>query len=86
MKIKMDYGKEGVFFDIPDNSDILLPNHKKKLSNPKDQIISSIDNPINSIPLRSLYKKGMKVGVSVCDHTRAQPRNEVIRSIIKKCN
>ena len=43
MKIKMDYGKEGVFFDIPDNSDILLPNHKKKLSNPKDQIISSID-------------------------------------------
>ena len=83
MKIKMDYGKEGVFFDIPDNSDILLPNHKKRLSNPKDQIINSVENPINSIPLRSLYKKGMKVGVSVCDHTRAQPRNEIILSLLK---
>ena len=54
MKIKMDYGKEGVFFDIPDNSDILLPNHKKRLSNPKDQIINSVENPINSIPLSCL--------------------------------
>ena len=50
MKIKMDYGKEGVFFDIPDNSDILLPNHKKKLSNPKDQIISSVSYTHLTLP------------------------------------
>lgn len=83
MKIKMDYGKEGVYFELPDNSDILLPNHKKKLSDPVSKIIESLENPIDSLPLGSLYKKGMKVGVSVCDHTRAQPRNEIINSLLK---
>ena len=83
MKIKMDYGKEGVYFELPDNSDILLPNHKKKLSDPVSKIIESLENPIDSLPLGALYKKGMKVGVSVCDHTRAQPRNEIINSLLK---
>ena len=56
MKIKMDYGKEGVYFELPDNSDILLPNHKK-LSDPVSKIIESLENPIDSLPLGSLYKK-----------------------------
>ena len=30
MKIKMDYGKEGLMVDIPEESDVLLPRHKKK--------------------------------------------------------
>ena len=47
MKIKMDYGKEGVYFELPDNSDILLPNHKKKLSDPVIKIIESLENPID---------------------------------------
>ena len=56
MKIKMDYGKEGVYFELPDNSDVLLPNHKKKLSDPVSKIIESLENPIDSLPLGSLYK------------------------------
>ena len=83
MKIKMDYGKEGLMVDIPEESDVLLPRHKKKIKDPYNKIINSLANPINSLPLKSIYKKGMQVGISVCDHTRAQPRNDIVKAIIK---
>ncbi len=84
MKIKIDYGKNGIYMNLPDHSTVLRPLQSKELSNPYKAIFDSTSNPINSKPLESLYKKGMIVGVSVCDHTRAQPRNEVIRTIINK--
>ena len=86
MKIKIDYGKNGLHVNLPKNSTILRPLVTNPLENPLKEIMISTSNPINSQPLEALYKKGMLVGVSVCDHTRAQPRNEIIRSIIEKCN
>tara|TARA_B100000579_G_scaffold434916_1_gene456962 strand:+ start:39817 stop:41073 length:1257 start_codon:yes stop_codon:yes gene_type:complete len=82
MKIKMDYGKEGMEITVPDNSDVLIPNHKNEILEPNSSITKSLLNPINSDSLLSLYKEGMTVGISVCDHTRAQPRNEIITSIL----
>jgi nickel-dependent lactate racemase len=82
MKIKMDYGKEGLLIDVPEESDILLPHYKNKINNPYLKICDALENPINSLPLKSIYKKGMQVGISVCDHTRAQPRNDIIKAII----
>ena len=82
MKIKMDYGREGLEIDVPDYSDILIPNHKNEISDPEKKITDSLINPINSKSLKELYKDGMTVGISVCDHTRAQPRNEIISSIL----
>ena len=86
MKIRMDYGKEGIEIDIPDNSEVLIPNHKSEILDPINSINKSLLNPINSKSLLSLYKEGMTVGISVCDHTRAQPRNEIITSIINLFN
>jgi len=83
MKIKMDYGKEGLIIDIPEESDVLLPRHKNKIKNPYSKINNVLENPVNSLPLKSIYKKGMQVGISVCDHTRAQPRNDIVKAIIK---
>ena len=86
MKIKMDYGRQGIEINVPDTSDVLIPNHKKEIQNPEKKILDSLLNPINSNPLKSLYKKGMTIGISVCDHTRAQPRNEIINSILQVCD
>ena len=86
MKIKMDYGKEGIEIQVPDSSDVLIPNHKNEILEPEKSITESLISPINSSSLLSLYKQGMTVGLSVCDHTRAQPRNEIITSILNLFN
>ena len=57
MKIKMDYGTEGLLIDVPEESDILLPRYKNKIENPYKKICEALENPINSLPLKSLYKK-----------------------------
>ncbi len=82
MKIKMDYGKDGIEINVPDYSEVLIPSHKPEIKDPEKNINQSLINPIKSKSLLSLYKKGMTVGISVCDHTRAQPRNEIITSIL----
>ena len=56
MKIKMDYGREGLEIDVPDYSDILIPNHKNEINNPEKKITDSLINPINSKSLKELYK------------------------------
>ena len=38
MKIKMDYGREGLEIDVPDYSDILIPNNKNEISDPEKKI------------------------------------------------
>jgi len=86
MKIKMDYGKDGIVINVPDYSEVLIPSHKPEIKDPEKNINKSLLDPIKSKSLLSLYKKGMTVGISVCDHTRAQPRNEIITSILNLFN
>ena len=57
MKIKMDYGREGLEINVPDYSDILIPNHKNEISDPEKKITDSLINPINSKSLKELYKR-----------------------------
>ena len=45
MKIKMDYGREGLEIDVPDYSDILIPNHKNEIS---DQILTLSNSDVKS--------------------------------------
>ena len=33
MKIKIDYGKNGVIIEVPDNATVLNPKHKEKIDN-----------------------------------------------------
>ena len=34
----MDYGREGLEIDVPDYSDIIIPNHKNEISDPEKKI------------------------------------------------
>ena len=58
MKIKIDYGKNGIYVNLPSNSTVLRPLVTNPLKNPSKTIMNSISNPINSQPLETLYKKG----------------------------
>ena len=57
MKIKMDYGKEGIEIQVPDSSDVLIPNHKNEILEPEKSITESLISPINSSSLFSVCCK-----------------------------
>jgi nickel-dependent lactate racemase len=81
MKVKLDYGTTGLSVDIPDDATVIEPHYLPPASDPHDVLIQAIRSPVGKPPLRELIRPGQKVGISVCDITRAQPRQAMLEAL-----
>lgn len=87
MKLRLDYGTSGLFAEFPDNrTTVIEPAYVAPAPNSADVLRQAIQNPIGKVPLRHLYKTGQKVGISVCDITRAQPRQVMLEALLSEMN
>jgi nickel-dependent lactate racemase len=85
MKLRLDYGTSGLAAEFPDNrTTVIEPVYIAPAANPKTVLQAAIQAPIGKAPLRSLYKPGQKVGISVCDITRAQPRQLMVEALLSE--
>ncbi len=83
MRIRLDYGSDGLFADFPDErTTVIEPLHVAPSQNPKLTLAKAVQSPIGKPPLRKLVKPGQKIGISVCDITRAQPRQLMIEALV----
>ena len=82
--LSIDYGNSGINVEVPiDRTTVIRPVYKNGLKNAVKEINRVINSPINSEPLSKIQKPGMKVSISICDVTRAQPRVPILESILK---
>tara|TARA_B100001142_G_C14333499_1_gene654988 strand:+ start:229 stop:1491 length:1263 start_codon:yes stop_codon:yes gene_type:complete len=84
MNISLMYGKTGLDILLPDDTTVIEPQFIPGLPDEKGAIISSIRNPIKSLPLREIVKTGHKVGISVCDITRPSPTSTVLPIVLQE--
>ena len=85
MKITLDYGTEHIHAEVPrDRTEVLEPKHPPPLRNIRSALIEALRNPMGQLPLRSIAKRGANIGISVCDITRAQPRQLMVEAIIEE--
>jgi nickel-dependent lactate racemase len=83
MKLLLDYGSNGLEVDFPDvRTTVIEPLFVKPAADAAATLRHAIQNPIGRRPLRELVKPGQKVGISVCDITRAQPRQLMIEALL----
>src|SRR5215475_3897557 len=83
MKLRLDYGTTGIFADFPDGrTTVIEPVYAPPAPDSKDVLQEAIRKPIGKPALTDLYKPGQKVGISVCDITRAQPRQVMIEALL----
>src|SRR4051812_32156248 len=83
MKLRLDYGSTGLMADFPEgNTTVIEPVHVPPDPNPRTVLQKAIQTPIGKPALRSLYRPGRKVAISVCDITRAQPRQIMIEALL----
>src|SRR5215831_14738741 len=83
MKLRLDYGTKGLFADFPDNrTTVIEPVYVPPAPDSEAVLQQAIQKPIGKPALRDLYKPGQKVGISVCDITRAQPRQVMIEALL----
>jgi len=82
VKLKLDYGSNGLVIDVPEErTTVIEPVHVPAVADPADTLRRAINAPLGTKPLRDLVKPGQKIGISVCDITRAQPRQLMLEAL-----
>ena len=82
MRLRLDYGSEGLDVDLPDERvTVIEPSFLPALEDPHAALVAALRQPIGRPPLRDIARPGQKVAISVCDITRAQPRPQMLRAL-----
>ncbi len=83
--VRLEYGTNGLDVELPpDRTTIIEPIFIAESPDPVGTLVKAVRAPIGRPPLRELFRAGQKVGVSVCDITRAQPRQVMIEALLSE--
>jgi len=86
MQIKLAYGKEGLWIDLPDelNPTIIEPIFVPGLANEAQAIQAALRAPIGTPALRELVSGSGKVAVVFSDITRPMPNDRVLPVLLEE--
>ena len=81
---RLDYGTTGLDVDLPDTGvTVIEPVYRPAAHDVHGTLLKAIRHPTDSAPLSALVKPGQRVAISVCDITRAQPRQECLKAMFE---
>ncbi len=82
--LRLDYGTDGLAVDVPDERlTVIEPVHRPAVADPHATLVAAIRDPRGGRPLRDLVRRGLRVAISVCDITRAQPRRQMLLALVE---
>ena len=85
MKVKLAYGKEGLWVELPDdNVTVVEPRFVPGLPDETEAIRSALREPIGTPPLRDLVKPDDTVAIVFSDVTRPQPRERMLPVLLEE--
>ena len=83
--VRLEYGTNGLDVEFPaDRTTVIEPVFIPANPDPAGTLVKAIRSPIGRPPLRELFRPGQTVGISVCDITRAQPRQIMIEALLSE--
>ena len=79
MQVHLAYGDTGLDVALPtDRTTVVEPRYTPGVADPATMLRDRLRNPVSGPPLRELVRPGQQVVISMCDGTRAQPRQLMI--------
>ena len=85
MIVNLDYGTTGLEVELPDTrTTVIEPKHQPGVNHPKTLLRDVFRMPTAGPPLSELIQSGQRVGISVCDITRAQPRQLMLEALFSE--
>ncbi len=85
MRVRLDYGTDGLEVDLPDEHvTVIEPVFRPAVLDAHATLLQAMRAPLGRPPLGEQVRPGQKVAVSVCDITRAQPRRETLHAIFEE--
>src|SRR5882762_454786 len=81
-RVRLDYGVDGLEVDLPrERVTIIEPVFRPAIADAGAALTAALRAPLRPPPLRELVRRGQTVAISVCDITRAQPRQEMLEAL-----
>jgi nickel-dependent lactate racemase len=81
--VRLAYGRTGLSVDLPARrTTVVAPVPAPAAPDPAATLRRALREPVAGPPLRELVRPGQQVAVSVCDLTRPQPREAMIRALL----
>ena len=85
MKVRLAYGSGGLEVDLPDERTMVVePAYHAGAPDEAAVLREALRRPVAGPPLAELATPGMKVAISMCDGTRAQPRDKMIPAVLEQ--
>lgn len=85
MKVRLAYGVGGLEVELPDDrTTVVEPAYHEGAPDEAAVLREALRRPVAGPPLRELVKPGVKVAISMCDGTRAQPRDKMIPAVLEE--
>jgi nickel-dependent lactate racemase len=86
-RVRLSYGRHGLDVDIPAEATVIEPNYEPGPADQPGEVRRALREPIAGLPLRErLTAAGASatstVAISICDGTRAQPRDVIVPVIL----
>ncbi len=79
MKVKLAYGREGLWVDLPErNVTVVAPRHVPGLADEEGALRAALRAPLHTPPLRDLVQPADTVAIVFSDLTRPQPRERML--------
>jgi nickel-dependent lactate racemase len=76
--VKLAYGRSGLTVELPASADVIEPRYPPPIADEVEAMRAALRQPIGSRPLGELVRRGARVGIVVCDVTRAFPSRRII--------
>lgn len=85
MRIKLAYGKDGLWINIPDtaNTTVIEPLFVPGVLNEVEAIQQAIAAPIGTPPLKEIVRRGDSVAIVFSDITRPMPNDRVLPVLLE---
>jgi nickel-dependent lactate racemase len=82
MRVRLDYGIDGLEVDLlHERLTVIEPVFRPAVPDPHAALVGALRAPLGRPPLREIVRRGQTVAISVCDITRAQPRQEMLAAL-----
>jgi nickel-dependent lactate racemase len=83
LDIDLAYGRQGLRISLPaDRTTVVAPAYHPAVPDVPAALRDALGQPVAGPPLRAVVRPGQRVAVSVCDVTRPQPREAMLRALL----
>ena len=83
MNVRLAYGQTGLDVELPaERTTVVRPTPHEGARDERAALRAALDAPVSGPRLRELARPGQRVAISMCDGTRAQPRELMIPVVL----